>query len=88
MVFVAGLRCKLSPNQTVIVHILLKHQYEWVHKDQLMAAIYGGTEQPLTNVLSVAMTHIRRRFRAAELPLSIECNWHRYRIYHAEPKEQ
>ena len=87
-VFVAGRCCKLSPYQTVIVHLLLKHQYQWVHSDQLTAALYGYGEQPLSDVLRVQITYIRRRFRKADLPLAIECNWHRYRLYYLEPKEQ
>ena len=81
-----GIRCDLTPNETVVAYVLQKAGREWAHIDRIMAALYGFGEQADDGVVRVYFSHIRSKLRDKQIPIEIESagrrggGMHKYRL--------
>ena len=67
-----GIRVDLSPNETVIMHVLKRGGHNWTHKERLMAALYGFGDPANDPVIGVYFSHIRRKLKDKGVPIEIE----------------
>ena len=81
-----GIRCDLTPTETVLVHILKKSGRNWLHIDRIMSALYGFGEEAEEGILRVYFSRIRHKLRDKQIPIEIESSGvggggqHKYRL--------
>lgn len=71
-----GIVVQLTPTETEIV-VVLTSALGWANNEAIYEKVYASSDWPQERAINVHMSNIRRKFRDAQIPITVENSFFR-----------